>query len=87
MEKKQENQKPTEKLIMDETYKQRYFRHYGDLKFYIGHGIRVINVQTKYRIKQSPWSPNYTKFFTQQKIQTKNELEKHFYKLGKNSFH
>ena len=34
---KPEKNKPTEKLTMDQTHKQRYFLHYRGLKFYIRH--------------------------------------------------
>ena len=43
---KPEKYKPTEKLIMDQTNKQRYFLHYRDLKFYMRHGVRFLNVHT-----------------------------------------
>ena len=58
---KPEKYKPTEKLIMDQTNKQRYFLHYRDLKFYVRHGIRVLYVHTVYKIKQSPWLAKYIK--------------------------
>ena len=45
---KPEKYKPTEKLIMDQTNKQRYFLHYRDLKFYIRHGIRIVKIHTVY---------------------------------------
>ena len=51
---KPEKFKPTEKLIMDQTNKQRYFLNYRDLNFYIRHGIRILNVHTVYKFKQSP---------------------------------
>ena len=50
-ENKPENYKPTEKLIMDQTNKQRYSLHYGVLKFYIRHGIRIVKVHTVYKFK------------------------------------
>ena len=53
--KKTEMYKPTEKTIMDQTIKQRYFLHYRDLKFYVRLGIRIINIHTVYKYKQSPW--------------------------------
>ena len=57
--------KPTEKLIMDQTNKQRYFLHYRDLKFYIRHGIKILNVHTVYKFKQSPWLATYIKYNTE----------------------
>ena len=84
---KPENYKPAEKLIMDQTNKQRYFLHYRDLKFYIRHGIRILNVYTVYKFKQSPWLAKYIKYNTEQRSKAKTEFEKHFYKLMNNSFY
>ena len=41
MKNKLKKYKPTEKFIMDQTKKRRYFLHYRDLKFYKRHGIRI----------------------------------------------
>ena len=79
--------KPTEKLIMDQTSKQRYFLHYRDLNFYIRHEIRFLNVHTVYKFKQSPWLAKYIKYNTEQRKKSKTEFEKHFYKLRNNSFY
>ena len=86
-ENKPEIYKPTEKLIMDQTNKQRYFLHYRDLKFYITHGIRILNVHTVYEFKQSPWLAKYIKYNTEQRKKAKTEFDKHFYKLMNNSFY
>ena len=48
---KPEKNKPTEKLIKDQTNKQIYFLHYRDLKFYIRHGIRFLKVHTVYEFE------------------------------------
>ena len=84
---KPEKYKPTEKLIMDRTNKQRYFLHYRDLKFYIRHGIKILNVHTVYKFKQSPWLAKYIKYNTEQRKKAKTEFEKPFYKLMNNSFY
>ena len=84
---KPEKYKPTEKLIMDQTNKQRYFLHYRDLKYYIRHGIRSVKVHTVYKFKQSPWLAKYIKYNTEQRKKAKTEFEKHFYKLMNNSFY
>ena len=86
MKTKPEKYKPTENLNMDRTNKLRYFLHYGDLKFYIRHGIRIVKVHTVYKFKQSPWLANYIKYNTEQRRKANAEFEKHFYKLMKNSF-
>ena len=84
---KPEKYKPTEKLIMDQTNKQRNFLNYRDLKFYIRHGIRILNVHTVYKFKQSPWLAKYNKYNTEQRKEAKTEFAKHFYKLMNNSFY
>ena len=52
---KPEKYKPSEKLFMDQTNKQRYFFQYKNLKFYLRQGIRIVTVHTVYKFKQSPW--------------------------------
>ena len=84
---KPEKFKPTEKLIMDQTNKQRYFLLYRDLNFYIRHGIKILNVHTVYKFKLSPWLTKYIKYNTEQRKKAKTEFEKHFYKLMNNSFY
>ena len=44
--KKPETNKPTEKMILDQTNKQRYFLQNRDLKFCLRHGIRVFVIHT-----------------------------------------
>ena len=84
---KPEKYKPTEKMIMDQTIKQRYFMHYTDLKFYIRHGIRIVKAHTVYKFKQSPWLAKWIKYKTEQRSKEKTEFEKFFYKLRNNSFY
>ena len=79
--------RPTEKLILDQINKHRYFLHYRDLKFYIRHEIRILNVHFAYKLKQSPWRAKYINDNTEQRKKAKAEVEKHFYKLMNNSFY
>ena len=83
-ENKPEKYKPTEKLIMDQTNKQRYFLHYRDLKFYTRHGIRSVKIHTVYKFKQSPWLAKYIKYNTEQRSKAKIEFEKLFHKVMNN---
>ena len=87
MTNKPEKYKPTEKLIMDQKNKRRYFLHYRNLKFYIRHAIRILNVHTVYKFKQSPWPAKYIKYNTEQRSKAKTEFERPFYKLMNNSFY
>ena len=72
---------------MDQTKKQRYFLHYRDLKFYIRHGIIILNVHTLNKYIQSPWLAKYIKYNTERRKKAKTEFEKHFHKLMNNSFY
>ena len=85
-ENKPEKYKPTEILIMDQTNKQRYFIHNRDSKFYIRHGIRVINIHAVNRFEQSCLA-KYIKYNTEQRSKAKTEIEKHFYKIMHNSLY
>ena len=57
------------------------------MNFYIRHGIRILNVHTVYKFKQSLWLAKYIKYNTEQRKKAKTEFEKHFYKLMNNSFY
>ena len=61
MKNKPEKYEASEKVIMDQTNKQRYLLLHRDLKFYIRHGIRIVKVHTIYQFKQSPWLAKYIK--------------------------
>ena len=76
-----EKYKPSEKLIMDQTNKRRYFLHYRDLKFYTRHGVRIVKLYTVYKFKQFPWLEKYIKLNTEQRSKTKAEFEKHFLQI------
>ena len=89
MENKPKKYKPTGKLNMDPTNKQRYFIFYRDTKFYIKHGTRVLKKHIVHRFKQSPWLVTRKSYenFTEQTIKAKPEFEKHIYKIMKYSFY
>ena len=80
MKKKPKQNKPTEKLIKDQT-EERCFLNYGK-KFSIRHGIRVLKIDTVCRFKQSPCLP---KKITDQRIKERTEFGEYFYKLMINS--
>ena len=51
---KQDNYRPSEKLVCDQTDKKNYFVHYRLLKFYLKMGMRVSKIHTVYQFKQKP---------------------------------
>ena len=87
MKNKLEKHKPTEKMVMDQTNKQRHFLHYRDLKLYKRHGIRTVKIHTVYKFEQSLWLPKYIKNNTEQRSKAKTDFEKHFYKMMNISFY
>ena len=50
---KQPNYKPTEKLMCDLKNKQKNMMHHRMFKFYIHQGMKVTEIHTIYRFKQS----------------------------------
>ena len=78
---KPEKYRPTEKLIMDQTNKQRYFLPYRDLKIYIRHGTILLNVQTVYKVTQSPRLAKNIKYITEQRKKSKNRIRKTFLQI------
>ena len=81
MKNKPEKYKPTEKLTIDKSNKQRCFLYYRDFNVYIGHGIRFVKLLTVYSFKQSPSLAKYIKYNTEQRSKAKTAFVKHFYKL------
>ena len=73
--------KPTGKMIMDQTIKQRYFLHHRDLKDFIRHGIRILKLYAVYIFKQCPWQAKNIKNNTEQGMKAKTVFQKHFQSL------
>ena len=63
---------------MDQTNKQKQFIQNRDLKFYIRHGISVINIHIVYQFKQSLWLAKYNKYTTEQRSKAKKKNSKSF---------
>ena len=59
---------------MDQTNRRKQFMRYRDSKFLTKHGIRVKNINTVYRLKQSFWIAKYNKYNMEQRIKGKNEF-------------
>ena len=83
---KQPKYKPTPKLVCDVTNKQKYMMHYRMFKFYINMGMKVTNIHTIFRYKQSSWLAKYIDHNTQKRTKAKTNFEKDLYKLLNNAF-
>ena len=57
------------------------------LKFYVRHRIIVEKVHSVISFKQCGWLETYISFNTHKKNKAKNNFEKDFYKLLKNTFY
>ena len=77
----------TKKLICDWSDKKIYLIHYRMLKFYVRHGMEVVEVHTVISFTQSKRLENYITFNAQKRNQAVNDFEKDFYKLLKNAFY
>ena len=67
--------------------KKNYLIQYRMLKFHFRHDMEVVNVHTVISFKQSKWLEKYINFIFQKGYKAKNEFQKDFYKLLKNSFY
>ena len=57
------------------------------VKFYVRHGMVIEKIHTVISFKQNKWLEKYIKFNTQKRKDAKNDFERDFYKLLKNSFY
>ena len=49
------NYEPTPKLMCDVTNESKCMIHYRMFRFYLNQGMKVTNIHTIHRFKQSPW--------------------------------
>ena len=75
------------KLICDWTDKRNYLIHYGMLKVYVRHGMKLKQIHRVPFFKQNKWLEKYIDFNTQKRNQAVNDFEKHFCKLLNNAFY
>ena len=72
--------------MCDLTNKQKYMMHYKMFKFYTKLGMKVTNIHSLWRFKQSLWLEKYNNHNTQKRIKAETNFEKALYKLMKNAF-
>ena len=67
---------------MDKT---KYVVHYKNLAQYVELGMVLIKVHRVVEFDEKPWMKDYIEFNTAQRIKSKNDFEKNFFKLMNNS--
>ena len=78
------NKKNT-KLVPHLMDKDIYCIHYRNLKYIVGHGVKIKKVHNIISFNQKAWLKKYIDFNTEKRKQAKNEFEKDFFKLMNNS--
>ena len=78
------NKKNT-KLVPHLMDKDNYCIHYRNLKYIVGHGVKIKKVHNIISFNQKAWLKKYIDFNTEKRKQAKNEFEKDFFKLMNNS--
>ena len=73
------------KLIPNLMPKRHYICDYLNLKFYLEHGLTLVNIHRVVRYKQSRWLAPYIKKNQDLRIHAANEFEKDFFKLMNNA--
>ena len=72
--------------MCDVTNKSKYMIHYNFMfKFYLNQGMKVTEIHTIYRFKQSPWLGKYIDHNTQKCTVAKTNFEKDLNKLMNNA--
>ena len=72
--------RPTSKLICDQTNKEYYIVHYGNLKFCIRMGMIISKVHRIVSFDQSPWLEKYIDYNTKKRAQADSDFKKDYHK-------
>ena len=75
----------TSKLIPNLGDKKKYILHYENLKQYLELGLKLTNIHSGIKFKESPWLEKYISLNTKLRTEAKNEFKKDFFKLMNNS--
>ena len=74
-----------EKLVLNLNDKTKYIVNHITLKCYESHGIKVTKVHRGIQYQERPWMKKYISLNTNLRAAAKNDFEKDFFKLMKNS--
>ena len=72
--------RPTSKLICDQTNKEYYIVHYRNLKFFIRMGMINKKVHRIVSFNQSPWLQSYIDYNTQKRVKADSDFMKDYHK-------
>ena len=72
--------RPTSKLICDQSNKEYYIVHYRNLKFYLRMGMTLKKVHRIVSFDQSPWLSKYIDYNTQKRAQADSDFMKDYHK-------
>ena len=75
-----------EKPVANLQEKNEYLIHIRNLKQALNHGLVLRKVQRVVRFNQKAWIKSYIQMNTELRKKAKNDFEKEFFKLMKNSF-
>ena len=73
------------KLVPNLMNKVKYTTHYLNLKFFLGHGMKLTKVHKVISFAQSRWMEPYISMNTSMRAKANNEMEKNFHKLMNNA--
>ena len=73
------------KLVNTVQDKEKYVAHIRALKQWLNHGLILKKVHRVIIFRQEAWLKPYTNMNTEERMNAKNEFEKHFFKLMNNS--
>ena len=74
-----------EKLIPNLSDKTNYVLHRGNLKLYLELGLKLKHIHRGIKFREEPWMKSYIELNTDLRTKGKNDFEKDFFKLMKNS--